>query len=627
MKRFTVLDGLRGYFLVFMMLNHLLFQGDLLLQKINHGELGYVQDAQGFVFLSGIIIGLYYTRMIGQGRTGLMDAKILRRAYDLYVYAVMVLAVILVLAMVVPNSRPLWGQFMWEMYQTPSVTAVSAFLLLYQPVFMDILPQYIVYLVASPLLLRWVARGYWREVLGGSILMWLGVQLGWHLPAVRIFEQSVAEIVPGFVLQSHFNPMAWQIVFVTGLLLGAADTRGKMDWNGWFSPERTDLLKASIVIVVLFLFYKLGFTYGVMPDSLALRFDGFNNRTELSLGLSAQLRGGGLSGDVAAGGGPGQRLPGGAAGGRPAEPAVPLALPDLPGQALAPGLCLARRRRLRGAGVRQQDRSVLRSDQDADRTGRHRQPDHPRLDPFQLRQLDRSGPSGGPAAACPGAIAELTLGRSGCHGVRDDRTTMLFDGRLEMANPDDRTPEQIEREIEQTRRNTAATLAAIEDRLAPGRLMDEAWSYLRTSGQGQTFVSNLSATVRDNPIPVALLAISLTWLAIASSKTGTRREEFHDDGYRGEGILGEDDAILTEDAFRSPHAPAYSHRVDYVDPDHHHEHVSRSRADAPEGVSPSADTLLGRERSRLAGERGGEGVPDAGERRLTDTAAVVGGGG
>ena len=178
-----------------------------------------------------------------------------------------------------------------------------------------------------------------------------------------------------------------------------------------------------------------------------------------------------------------------------------------------------------------------------------------------------------------------------------------------MANPDDRTPEQIEREIEQTRRNTAATLAAIEDRLAPGRLVDEAWSYLRTSGQGQTFVSNLSATVRDNPIPVALLAISLAWLGIASARRDTggnaRREEFPGEAYAGanypgEGVLGEDDAILTEDAFRSSHAPAYSHRVDYVDPDHHHEHVSRSRADAPEGLSPSPDTLLGRERGGLS---------------------------
>ena len=159
-----------------------------------------------------------------------------------------------------------------------------------------------------------------------------------------------------------------------------------------------------------------------------------------------------------------------------------------------------------------------------------------------------------------------------------------------MANPDDRTPEQIEREIEQTRRNTAATLAAIEDRLAPGRLMDEAWNYLRNSGQGQSFVSNLSTTVRDNPIPVALLAISLTWLAIASSRKDSRRDEFREGDFRED-----DDAVLTEDAFRSSHAPAYSHQVEYVDPDHHHEHVSRSRADAPAGLSPTPDTLLGRE--------------------------------
>jgi hypothetical protein len=180
------------------------------------------------------------------------------------------------------------------------------------------------------------------------------------------------------------------------------------------------------------------------------------------------------------------------------------------------------------------------------------------------------------------------------------RPPVSSDGRLEMANPDDRTPEQIEREIEQTRRNTAATLAAIEDRLAPGRLVDEAWKYLRTSGQGQTFVSNLSATVRDNPIPVALLALSLAWLAIAGSRKESQRGGFRDDRALDYGAAnyGDDDAILTEDAFRSSHAPAHSQRVEYVDPDTHHEHVSRSRADAPEGVSPTPDTLLGREHGR-----------------------------
>ncbi len=51
MQRLEILDGMRGYFLVFMMLNHLTFAGGYLLVKFNNGELGYVQDAQGFVFL------------------------------------------------------------------------------------------------------------------------------------------------------------------------------------------------------------------------------------------------------------------------------------------------------------------------------------------------------------------------------------------------------------------------------------------------------------------------------------------------------------------------------------------------------------------------------------------------
>ena len=52
MSRLAVLDGMRGYFLVFMLLNHLSFTGGLWLVHINHAELGFVQDAQGFIFLS-----------------------------------------------------------------------------------------------------------------------------------------------------------------------------------------------------------------------------------------------------------------------------------------------------------------------------------------------------------------------------------------------------------------------------------------------------------------------------------------------------------------------------------------------------------------------------------------------
>ncbi|UEM02909.1 DUF3618 domain-containing protein [Skermanella rosea] len=176
-----------------------------------------------------------------------------------------------------------------------------------------------------------------------------------------------------------------------------------------------------------------------------------------------------------------------------------------------------------------------------------------------------------------------------------------------MANTDHRTPEQIEREIEQTRQNTAATLAAIEDRLSPGRMMDEVWGYLRNSGQGQTFVSNLSTTVRDNPIPVALLAISVAWLAIAGSRSDKRRERWTPEQAGRLEEFDYDDAVLTEDAFDygapahtgSRYGRAERRTVDYVDPDTHHQHVSSSRPGAPEGNAPSPDTLLGRDAASI----------------------------
>ena len=58
MKRFDLIDGMRGYFLVFMLINHLVFARGFWLVEINHRQFAFVEDAQGFVFLSGLLIGI-----------------------------------------------------------------------------------------------------------------------------------------------------------------------------------------------------------------------------------------------------------------------------------------------------------------------------------------------------------------------------------------------------------------------------------------------------------------------------------------------------------------------------------------------------------------------------------------
>ena len=85
----------------------------------------------------------------------------------------------------------------------------------------------------------------------------------------------------------------------------------------------------------------------------------------------------------------------------------------------------------------------------------------------------------------------------------------------------ERRPEEIQAEIARTRGDMDATLQAIEQRLTPGQLVDQGLDYLRNSG-AKEFASNLSGSVKNNPLPVALVGIGIAWLMA----TGNRRPSY-----------------------------------------------------------------------------------------------------
>lgn len=80
----------------------------------------------------------------------------------------------------------------------------------------------------------------------------------------------------------------------------------------------------------------------------------------------------------------------------------------------------------------------------------------------------------------------------------------------------DRSPEELQQDIERHRHNLDRTLSALESKLSPGELLDEGLSYL-TTGPSE-FVSNLSHSARQNPVPMALTAVGLTWLIFGQRK-------------------------------------------------------------------------------------------------------------
>lgn len=80
---------------------------------------------------------------------------------------------------------------------------------------------------------------------------------------------------------------------------------------------------------------------------------------------------------------------------------------------------------------------------------------------------------------------------------------------------------RIERDLEHTRARLDSTLDALQQKLSPGQMVDEAMNWFK-DGSGAEFGRNLGRSVRENPIPVALIGVGLGWLMLGS---GQRRED------------------------------------------------------------------------------------------------------
>ncbi|TBU83433.1 hypothetical protein DNK06_03120 [Pseudomonas daroniae] len=78
-------------------------------------------------------------------------------------------------------------------------------------------------------------------------------------------------------------------------------------------------------------------------------------------------------------------------------------------------------------------------------------------------------------------------------------------------------PEILEQEIDQQRSRIDALIDDVEARLTPQYLIDQALAYGRESG-GLEIAERLGQTLKSNPVPVAMTAIGLAWLAVEQTR-------------------------------------------------------------------------------------------------------------
>lgn len=73
------------------------------------------------------------------------------------------------------------------------------------------------------------------------------------------------------------------------------------------------------------------------------------------------------------------------------------------------------------------------------------------------------------------------------------------------------------KEIQHTREEIDKTLYTLEDKFSSRELLDQA---IKWSGGAKELSMYIGRTVRDNPIPATLMAISLIWLMAAANGRG-----------------------------------------------------------------------------------------------------------
>jgi hypothetical protein len=85
-----------------------------------------------------------------------------------------------------------------------------------------------------------------------------------------------------------------------------------------------------------------------------------------------------------------------------------------------------------------------------------------------------------------------------------------------------RQSEQLEREAEEARYHLAQSLDELRLRATPGQIVDQIADYAR-EGPVADFLGNLTREMRNNPVPLLLIGIAITWLVAATSLSARSR--------------------------------------------------------------------------------------------------------
>ncbi len=280
MGRLTIIDGFRGFFLLFMGVVHFNGALNVTIGRINHHQLGWVEDAQGFVFISGLVVGLVYgKKYLRNPSISAIYGPIWARVKTIYSHQAGLVLILLAAGLMLGQAAP--GDF--NAYREAPVTfTLSSLLLVSSSNHLGILPMYIFFLLATPFVFRWLDRGWVAPFLMTMLVLWMAGQTGLAGRWMYLLQLALQDWGIPVRFGIYFNLFGWQVLFFGGLYFGFRMAKKDLDLKVLAAPQyRVAFLIALGGIVALGLLDRLVELQWMGRDFTAY-FMGRTNRNMLS---------------------------------------------------------------------------------------------------------------------------------------------------------------------------------------------------------------------------------------------------------------------------------------------------------------------------------------------------------
>jgi hypothetical protein len=226
------LDFFRGLSLFFIFIDHI---PENVLAYFTLRSVAFNDAAEVFIFISGYTAALVYGRSLAENGSLYATAQIFRRVWQLYVAHIFLFVIFTaeVSYAILVVQNPLYTEEMGvaDFLQEPHLAIIRALFLMFQPMYLDILPLYIVLLATFPLILILMARQRMLPLIISAAIYILSLRQGWA------FHTRPSHDV------WYFNPLAWQFLFVIGASAGYARVTGK-----WPFPRAAWIGQVAIVL-------------------------------------------------------------------------------------------------------------------------------------------------------------------------------------------------------------------------------------------------------------------------------------------------------------------------------------------------------------------------------------------